>query len=166
MKFKKGDLLFFITGMGEEIEIKEWVADRDFIDSERRGRKITFFYSYEEAYLFLLDKVTKLMPIDKEYVKSQAEMLRACGAHFLSYHAYTDYPIEELGDKIGEKAPIRPVTLIGYDGDKYVTCLILGTDLKIRIKAAYLYEEPGRCGEIHCVEEKYLKRLSFEEDYS
>ena len=39
--------------------------------------------------------------------------------------AYTDAPIEELGDISGEIAPIRECEILSYDEDKY--CMILET---------------------------------------
>ena len=55
---------------------------------------------------------------------------------------WTDYPIEELGDTPGMLAPIRQVTLLSYDGDKYVKVEVAG--IKTEFKSGYLYTEAGR----------------------
>lgn len=60
--------------------------------------------------------------------------------------AYTDYPLVGLGDVAGEKAPIRKVVPISYDGDKYVDVVFEGR--QFQFKAGYLYSMIGRCGEV------------------
>jgi hypothetical protein len=59
--------------------------------------------------------------------------------------AYTDYPFVELGDTAGKIAPIREVTMLLYDGDKYVSVIVEGKMLSV--KAGYLYTTPVRYGE-------------------
>lgn len=54
--------------------------------------------------------------------------------------AYTNYPFTILGDKAFEKAPMREVTVIGYDNDKY--CEIVVNGINQSIKAGYLYGSP------------------------
>lgn len=56
--------------------------------------------------------------------------------------AWTDCPIEELGDAPGETAPIREVRVIGSDGDKYSTVEVEG--ITTEIKSGYVYPEPRR----------------------
>lgn len=63
--------------------------------------------------------------------------------------AYTDYPIVVLGDKIHKEAPIRQVKVLDYDGNKY--CNVLLDGIVVVVKAGYLYKEPGRCGEVECI---------------
>jgi hypothetical protein len=63
--------------------------------------------------------------------------------------AYTDYPIIELGDKAGKKAPVREVEIISYDGDKYVTVLV--ENIQTEIKTGYIYETKGRFGEVKSI---------------
>ncbi len=64
--------------------------------------------------------------------------------------AWTDYPITALGDKPYVEAPIREITLLSYDGDKYVT--VSTEDGSIHeIKAGYCYTKPGRSGEVPTV---------------
>ena len=50
---------------------------------------------------------------------------------------YTDYPFTFLGDKAGKEAPIREITALAYDDDKYVKILVEGkiTDIKL----GYIY---------------------------
>lgn len=59
--------------------------------------------------------------------------------------AWTDYPIEELGDAPGKEAPIRECEVLGWDGDKYATVMIGG--VRTSFKVGYLYTVPGRCGD-------------------
>lgn len=60
--------------------------------------------------------------------------------------AFTDYPLTELGDVPGEKASIRCVEPLFYDGNKYVRVRFEGGEFTF--KAGYLYATPGRCGEV------------------
>lgn len=60
--------------------------------------------------------------------------------------AYTDYPLIELGDVSGELAPVREVTILNYDGDKYATVEFDGKEYEF--KSGYLYTAPGRFGEV------------------
>ena len=60
--------------------------------------------------------------------------------------AYTDYPFDVLGDKLWQKAPIREVSVIAYDGDKY--CAVCIENHIIWIKACYIYESYGRFEEV------------------
>lgn len=58
---------------------------------------------------------------------------------------YTDYPIVELGDKHGEQAPIRRITIIQFEGDKYVDIIVEG--ITTSIKFGYIYRQeklPGK----------------------
>lgn len=56
--------------------------------------------------------------------------------------AYTDYPFGKLGDAPGQKAPMREVLVISYDGDRCCRVLVEGDVLEV--KAGYLYAE--KCG--------------------
>jgi hypothetical protein len=60
--------------------------------------------------------------------------------------AYTDYPFSELGDEPYKEAPIRECVVIRFDGDKYCDIEIEGK--KLSVKYGYLYNSPGRCGEV------------------
>lgn len=71
--------------------------------------------------------------------------------------AYTDYPIEELGDTPGEIAPIREVEIISYDKSLY--CEILVDGVTETVKSGYLYTEPGRVQEVPCVSKEQLEKL-------
>lgn len=62
---------------------------------------------------------------------------------------YTDYPFTALGDIPYQEAPIREVSIISYDGDKYAEISVEG--VKQWVKLGYLYTERGRCGEVSCV---------------
>ena len=72
--------------------------------------------------------------------------------------AFTDYPFVELGDVSGEKAPVRPCTVLSYDGDKY--CKIVVGSLETEIKAGYLYKTAGRFGEVEQLSLKDLNKLN------
>jgi hypothetical protein len=61
--------------------------------------------------------------------------------------AWTDYPITQMGDIPNELAPIRSCRVLAYDGDKYVKILLDG-QIKAEIKAGYVYDVPGRVGEV------------------
>lgn len=60
--------------------------------------------------------------------------------------AYTDYPFESLGDIAYQKAPIREIEILAYDGNKY--CLVKVENTYDMIKYGYIYSERGRCGEV------------------
>ena len=72
----------------------------------------------------------------------------------MSLEAYTDYPIttNEWGDRgvdqPGVLAPIRKVSILAFDRNKYCTVRVEGIAGVGEIKFGYLYKEPGRCGEI------------------
>jgi hypothetical protein len=71
--------------------------------------------------------------------------------------AFTDYPFTELGDTSGQLAPVRQVTVKGWDGDKYVTIEVEG---KITtVKYGYLYSTPGRCGDVPALDIKLLESM-------
>lgn len=75
---------------------------------------------------------------------------------FSTKQLWTDYPITELGDKPHQVAPIRPLTVISYDGNKY--CEILVEGITKEIKAGYIYTQPGRCGDVPPVDTHVLPR--------
>lgn len=50
---------------------------------------------------------------------------------------WTDYPLVEFGDRPATQAPKRAAVPLTYDGDKYVTCEVLGKI--VEFKAGYLY---------------------------
>lgn len=63
-----------------------------------------------------------------------------------SLKAWTDYPFTWLGDKGGEEAPVREVEVFEYDDNKYCRVRVCGgVD---EVKAGYLYQAPGRLGEV------------------
>ena len=57
-----------------------------------------------------------------------------------SFIAYTDYPIIELGDLPGKPAPVREITVLGYDQDRYCTISVGG--VIDSIKSGYIYTLP------------------------
>lgn len=71
--------------------------------------------------------------------------------------AWTDDPFEALGDTPGQEAPVRECELIAYDGDKYVTIIVEGRIE--RLKYGYVYQRPGRCGEVDPFKYPTLARL-------
>lgn len=76
--------------------------------------------------------------------------------------AYTDYPFMELGDKPHQEAPIRCVTVLNYDGNKYcevaieVPCGATYKKVILELKAGYLYKSPGRLGEVEQINTKEI----------
>ncbi len=72
--------------------------------------------------------------------------------------AFTDYPFTELGDIPYQKAPIREVRVLFYDGDKYCTILVDGQVLDV--KAGYLYTARHRAGEGFTLNATALQMLS------
>lgn len=56
--------------------------------------------------------------------------------------AYTDYPIQLLGDENGKVAPIRKVEVLSYDTNKY--CIVYVNGVLVEIKAGYLYMQKKR----------------------
>lgn len=63
--------------------------------------------------------------------------------------AYTDYPFTLLGDIAGQEAPIREIEVLWFDGNKYVRIRVEG--IYEEIKYGYIYEKPGRLGEVKMV---------------
>jgi hypothetical protein len=54
---------------------------------------------------------------------------------------FTDYPVEQFGDRPGYPAPIRPCVPVSYDGNKYVICDVKqgAATERIEFKSGYLY---------------------------
>ena len=71
--------------------------------------------------------------------------------------AWTDYPFMNLGDKSGEEAPVREITVLSYDEDKY--CRVQVGDFEEEIKAGYIYLVHGRLGEVPALTSAQLKLL-------
>jgi hypothetical protein len=69
--------------------------------------------------------------------------------------AWTDYPFVELGDQEYQKAPVREVRVIDYDGNKYCHIEVAGVISEVKI--GYLYRKPGRCREVPCIDEWKLR---------
>ena len=60
-------------------------------------------------------------------------------------HYWTDYPFVELGDVPKQKAPVRKVTLISFDGNKHCDVLVEKPEVcTVSVKAGYLYTKPQR----------------------
>ena len=64
---------------------------------------------------------------------------------------WTDYPIVQLGDRGGERAPVRVCVIVSYDGDKYAKVLVQGVHYPIEVKLGYLYKREGRFGEVPAI---------------
>jgi hypothetical protein len=62
--------------------------------------------------------------------------------------AWTDYPFTELGDIPNTEAPVREVSVVAYDMDKYVLLAVPGVKELIGVKRCYVYEKPGILGEV------------------
>ena len=71
--------------------------------------------------------------------------------------AWTDYPFERLGDIAGEIAPVREIEVLSYDDNKY--CRIKIGDEEDEIKAAYIYQLAGRCGEVPKITSQQLAEI-------
>lgn len=71
--------------------------------------------------------------------------------------AWTDYPIEELGDPWGKAAQIRLVNVLSWDRDKYCSIEVAGSHEVV--KRCYLYKQRGRCGRVPMLSTRQLKKL-------
>lgn len=78
--------------------------------------------------------------------------------------AWTDYPSEFLGDTEGREASIREIDALSYDGDKL--CLISVCGVETEIKSGYVYERPGRAGEVSSVSREWLAKITSGEKVS
>jgi hypothetical protein len=72
-------------------------------------------------------------------------------------YAYTDYPFVELGDKPAKLAPIRKVTPLYYDKDRYAVVDFEGE--KLYLKACYLYVAAQRMTGTHLPTRVKVKHL-------
>jgi hypothetical protein len=76
--------------------------------------------------------------------------------------AWTDYPFTQLGDTPGMRAPVREIEVVEYDDDKYCVILIHSDDGSImtsEIKSGYIYQKPGRFGDVPGVTKDQLATL-------
>lgn len=71
--------------------------------------------------------------------------------------AWTDYPFTWLGDTAGEEAPVREIEVLSYDDNKYCRIRISGEEDEI--KAGYIYQREGRCGEVPTITRRQLAML-------
>ena len=71
---------------------------------------------------------------------------------------WADYPMLELGDIACQKAPIRHVRALHYDGNKYVAVQTECGHIE-EIKRGYLYGKPGRCGTVPVINGRKLERM-------
>lgn len=69
--------------------------------------------------------------------------------------AWTDYPFTFLGDKPNAKAPIRECEVKTFDGDR--RCKIVVDGHSTEVKCFYLYDAPGRCGEVSPIDVDKLR---------
>ncbi len=76
--------------------------------------------------------------------------------------AWTDYPFTQLGDTAYKKAPIREIDVISYDRNKYCKIVVCGIDEEI--KAGYVYQSEGRCGEAPPITSAQLHALPISGD--
>lgn len=77
---------------------------------------------------------------------------------------WTDYPFVELGDKAGQRAPIRHINVISYDGDKYAKVSFENVGDMLEVKACYIYSQPGRCGTVKPISRRKLERMKSTKD--
>jgi hypothetical protein len=73
--------------------------------------------------------------------------------------AWTDYPFAQLGDIPHQKASIRHVRVVAYDGDKYAQVVVDGQREAFEVKGCYLYRKPGRLGEVRQLNRRKLERM-------
>ena len=76
--------------------------------------------------------------------------------------AWTDYPFTQLGDTAGKIAPVREIEVVEYDDDKYCVIRIYGKDdsyVTSEIKAGYIYQQPGRFGDVPGITKDQLAAL-------
>ncbi len=59
---------------------------------------------------------------------------------------YTDYPIIELGDEVGKRAPIRECELVENLNNKWVKIKVQG--VLAETKRFYVYKKRGRYGDV------------------
>ena len=71
--------------------------------------------------------------------------------------AWTDYPFTWLGDTAGQIAPVREIEVLSYDQDKYCKIMVCGQ--REEIKAGYVYQKEGRCGEVPAINRRQLALL-------
>lgn len=78
------------------------------------------------------------------------------------FTCWTDYPFTELGDVPNQSAPIRRVTVTGYDGDKYAKVEVVEGDKEAitEIKCGYLYTQPVRYKQATIVNRRKLERMT------
>ena len=71
--------------------------------------------------------------------------------------AWTDYPFIFLGDERWGTAPIREIEVLSFDGDKY--CDIEVEGVRSEIKSGYIYQQPGRLGQVPAITRRQLAQL-------
>lgn len=71
--------------------------------------------------------------------------------------AYTDYPFTFLGDVEYQKAPMREINVLSYDGDKYCVITVAGIDTEIKLGYVYRNEKNLQRGR-----QKWLKTVMIE----
>ena len=71
---------------------------------------------------------------------------------------WTDYPFTELGDVAGQRASIRHVSVLCYDGDKYST-VQTPCGLVKSIKRGYLYSQKTRLDFAKTINCRKLERM-------
>lgn len=72
---------------------------------------------------------------------------------------WTDYPFVQLGDVPHQLAPIRHVNVISYDGDKYAKVTFEDSGDWAEVKIGYLYQRPGRCGQVKTIARRKFERM-------
>ena len=73
-----------------------------------------------------------------------------------TWFAYTDYPIFGL-DIPHQRAPIRRVRVLSYDGNKY--CWVKWHGFLFEVKYGYIFDKPGRAGQVPCWGHKQLSTV-------
>lgn len=78
------------------------------------------------------------------------------------FTCWTDYSFAELGDVPYQPAPVRHVTVVGYDGDKYAKVKVVEGDKEIvtKVKSGYLYTRPVRYNQAIFVNRRKLERMT------
>ncbi len=74
--------------------------------------------------------------------------------------AYTDYPLFLY--EYGFPAPVRKVTIINYDGNKY--CRIIFDGVQYEVKKGYLWRTRRRVAYKHSTLERHFNRIPWNYD--
>ena len=96
---------------------------------------------------------------------SMATMMKVLSLKYTPVLAYTDYPMDELGEEEFTKAPIRAVYILDYDNNKYCDIMTVEEGVRDSIKRGYLFTSieklkawiaDGHSGDTKCISHGWL----------